>query len=792
MKLPHRSLVAAISAALALSCGGRAASSISIDPASVELSPNGKQKFSVTVQGATRTAVAWSTTDSQGSIDSDGNYVAGSTEGQFKVVATLKTDASVSASATVTIKQAPAQVTVTPAMAQVRSGDTLRLTATVTGVMDDGLDWSVAEADGGTVDASGLYTAPQTLGTYTVRATSVERKDLFGEAKLRVVEHVGLVVAPTQVVLRPGESAKFSAISADPAGADVRWELVEPGAPGNLAQDGTYTASAKGGTLTVRAVSKQDPTLLATAKLYVYFPPITLSGTVAVTGTPVSGPVHIVDYVSSPVTDVSPGVILSAPGPFTIEGHEGLSSSLEFYGFVDKFGGSNIDNIGNHYVDIQLDGSKTMGLQLNYPDDPPLGKPAQPAVIDTAESSGTTVALTWDAYVDQATGDEVAQQYRIYWSHQANPGPQNKEGMLEVPANELFGFYTAFVAGLTASQTYNFAVASVVDGAEIALSTPQAIAVGSRSAGDRTLRGTVKLGALPLQGRLYVLARSTSFRFADLGTPTTADVPYTIDNLEAGKTYLVIYLWDRDGDGVFNFGVDRRSSSAELAAVDTDNLPASVDLSVVQTPLGVDLKSFSSIDQGVPNYRVEARFHPGTKKLANVLRDPAPDLNYAQSTYASLDGNDYWPNFDMAVYPTGTIRVPLEFGTRPFKANATFHYKLEFIDGTTDTQDVTLAEAPLAIDLLEPVSAAGPKPTFKWAALPAGVKATQRLEVGDDSGAHWSYAVPDGVTSVTYNADQKANQPQLSPGHAATWTLFTETSTATSQSRWTFAVNTSN
>ena len=64
-------------------------------------------------------------------------------------------------------------VGVTPSTATVQTGGTTSFTATVSGSANTAVTWSVTESGGGTITASGVYTAPATAGTYHVVATSV-------------------------------------------------------------------------------------------------------------------------------------------------------------------------------------------------------------------------------------------------------------------------------------------------------------------------------------------------------------------------------------------------------------------------------------------------------------------------------------------------------------------------------------------------------------------------------------------------------------------------------------------
>ena len=67
---------------------------------------------------------------------------------------------------------APAGVAITPSSAPLSPGASLQFAATVDGVAAS-VTWSIAEADGGSVDASGKDTAPSSAGTYHVIATSM-------------------------------------------------------------------------------------------------------------------------------------------------------------------------------------------------------------------------------------------------------------------------------------------------------------------------------------------------------------------------------------------------------------------------------------------------------------------------------------------------------------------------------------------------------------------------------------------------------------------------------------------
>ena len=159
---------------------GAAPVALSISPVSASLLTGGTQQFTASVTGSSNTAVTWSVTG--GSISS-GLYTAPGTAGTYTVKATSVADSTKSASATVTVSAAPAvSITISPTSSSIPTGSTQQFTATVTGSSNTAVTWSVT---GGSI-SSGLYTAPGTAGTYTVKATSVADSSKSASATVTV------------------------------------------------------------------------------------------------------------------------------------------------------------------------------------------------------------------------------------------------------------------------------------------------------------------------------------------------------------------------------------------------------------------------------------------------------------------------------------------------------------------------------------------------------------------------------------------------------------------------------
>ncbi len=166
---------------------------VSIVPNPTNLSTGATLQFTATVTGSANTAVTWTVQEGSagGAVSASGLYTAPATAGTFHVVATSVADTTKSATGTLTVTAptptptptptsvptptpVPAvAVSVTPTSASVTTGATRQFTASVNGSSNISVTWSVQEgAAGGTVNSSGLYTAPATAGTFHVVATS--------------------------------------------------------------------------------------------------------------------------------------------------------------------------------------------------------------------------------------------------------------------------------------------------------------------------------------------------------------------------------------------------------------------------------------------------------------------------------------------------------------------------------------------------------------------------------------------------------------------------------------------
>jgi len=164
--------------------------SVTVTPANATVLRGATQRFTATVAGTGDTAVVWSVQEKQqgidaGMIDNTGLYTAPlDAEGTFHVVATSHADPTATGTAAVSVP-VPA-VAISPTAATLAPGGTQTFSSSVAGLADTEVTWTVQEASGGIVTATGFYTAPLALGVYHVFATSVADATVSASATITV------------------------------------------------------------------------------------------------------------------------------------------------------------------------------------------------------------------------------------------------------------------------------------------------------------------------------------------------------------------------------------------------------------------------------------------------------------------------------------------------------------------------------------------------------------------------------------------------------------------------------
>jgi len=205
----------------------------------------------------------WSIAAGGGTIGATGVVTAGVTTGTFVNTVTAKVG-SISGAATLTVVSgAAATITVSPTGVTLTPGATQQFTAVIKDAAGNVLttvpNWSVA-AGGGTISATGLFTAGNVAGSYPSTVTA-SVGTLAGRASVTVTPGplAAITVTPNPAVLPIGGTQQFTAVGRDAFGNVVAfgasWSVQAGG--GMIDNAGLFTAGSAAGTYptTVRACS---------------------------------------------------------------------------------------------------------------------------------------------------------------------------------------------------------------------------------------------------------------------------------------------------------------------------------------------------------------------------------------------------------------------------------------------------------------------------------------------------------------------------------------------------------
>lgn len=248
--------------------------------------------------------VVWSVTGAGcsgitcGSINSSGLYVAPASvpsPDTVTVTATNLLDTTQFGKATVTIgTPASVKVGISPTSVTIAVKGQQQFTKTVSGTANTNVNWTVSgvgcvAGSCGTINSSGLYTAPATVPSpalATVKATSVAdpTKSASASVVIESASAVSVSVKPSSAQVVGGAQQQFSATVTGSTNTTVTWKLSGAGCSGatcgTISSSGLYTAPAavpSPATVTVTATAVADParsasgivTVLAAPKLAV-------------------------------------------------------------------------------------------------------------------------------------------------------------------------------------------------------------------------------------------------------------------------------------------------------------------------------------------------------------------------------------------------------------------------------------------------------------------------------------------------------------------------------------------
>lgn len=255
---------------------------VALNQTTVSVSVGSTSQFTATVTGSTNTAVTWAVdgvsggNSSAGTINSSGLYTAPASTGSHTVTATSVASNSSSAKAAVSVV---AGITISPSTATLDGSagevQSQQFSATVANSTSPSINWSVNNVQGGnssvgTITSGGLYTPPNTPGSYTVTATNAKDTSSTVSATAMVFT---MSISPGSTVVGPSATQQFTANIDGLSNNSVSWSVdgVAGGSSsvGTISSSGLYTAPAGLGSHQIAAASAADTSASSSANIVV-------------------------------------------------------------------------------------------------------------------------------------------------------------------------------------------------------------------------------------------------------------------------------------------------------------------------------------------------------------------------------------------------------------------------------------------------------------------------------------------------------------------------------------------
>ncbi len=226
------------------------------------MSTGDSQTFVASLGGTDTSAVSWTTTG--GTITSDGVFTAPSSAGTCLITATSTADSSKTATATITVlTSSTVKVSISPSRVVLVPNEEQTFTATVTGSSNSNVTWIT---DYGTITQDGVFTAPDTKRTCTIRAISKAYSSAVANAVVTMSDtRPTITLDKLGATVGEGESTTFTATVSNTSNKSVTWTATG----GTITSTGVYTAPTTAGSYTVTATCVADTTRTASATVTV-------------------------------------------------------------------------------------------------------------------------------------------------------------------------------------------------------------------------------------------------------------------------------------------------------------------------------------------------------------------------------------------------------------------------------------------------------------------------------------------------------------------------------------------
>lgn len=353
---------------------------IALSPPTVTLTTGGTEQFSATV-AQSNAAVTWSVdgvtggNSSVGTISTAGLYTAPSQVGNHTVAASI-TNPSASATSSITVFS----LVLSPGTTLLAPSATQQFTATVQGISNTGVTWSVDGTAGGssstgTITSSGLYTAPATTGAHTISAASVAFPSSDATTSITVVNS-----SPGAVLTYHNDDARDGAFTDETTLTPSVVNSTQFGKLRSYTVDGQIYAQPLFVPQLAIAGTNHNVVFVVTENDTVFAFDANGTPSTALWTKSLGSPVSVNDsegispslgITSTPVIDITTGTLYvlaeSTSGPFSLHALDITSGAEKFGGPVQVTGsvaGTGWDN-NNGTIDLEGGCYQRTGLALN-------------------------------------------------------------------------------------------------------------------------------------------------------------------------------------------------------------------------------------------------------------------------------------------------------------------------------------------------------------------------------------------------------------------------------------------
>lgn len=266
---------------------------VTVNPSNPTLAAGGSLTLSASVSGSANPNVTWETTAgtvAPATASTTTTFTAPAQAGTVTVTARSVADATKTGTAVITVT-AGGTLSISPSVLSIVPGGTQQFGASLGGTPTTAVTWNLLEgAVAGSVNATGLYTAGATVGTFTLKATLQADTAKTATVLITVATTVSIQILPVTLAISGGDTGNFAA-QIDPSGIlrDVAWSLEEGVAAGSFTTANgvmVYFPPAVGSPAVfhVKATSVADPSKTSTCTVTVNPPPGTAPAAVLPAG----------------------------------------------------------------------------------------------------------------------------------------------------------------------------------------------------------------------------------------------------------------------------------------------------------------------------------------------------------------------------------------------------------------------------------------------------------------------------------------------------------------------------